>query len=165
MKSALEAQAQCFKAARVSQPTTIPVVCALIVRDDRVLLARRPAGKHLALKWEFPGGKVEPGEDAEAALVREIKEELGCEIEVLRALPAHEHEYERGRIRLIPFLCRIAEGSAEPCAHEHDALAWARVEELMDYDLAPADVPVVRALDSELVESCSGKIMDADSES
>ena len=60
----------------------IPVVCAVIERKGRVLIARRPAHKHLGLKWEFPGGKVEPDESAEAAIIREIQEELGCAIEI-----------------------------------------------------------------------------------
>ena len=123
----------------------IPVVCALIVRESRVLLAQRPPGKHLALKWEFPGGKVEPGEEAELALVREIREELDCEVEVVAALPRSLHDYERGRVEMIPFICRLAKGSAEPRACEHAALAWVTDDELGAYDLAPADWPVLRA--------------------
>ena len=124
----------------------VPVVCALIIRDDRVLIAQRPAGKHLALKWEFPGGKVEPGEQPASALVREIREELGCEIEVVEALHTSRHRYERGEIELIPFICKFAEGSSEPHPHEHVAVEWVRAEELSGYDLAEADLPVVRLL-------------------
>ena len=125
----------------------IPVVCALIVRGDRVLIARRPAGKHLALKWEFPGGKVEPGEEPAAALVREIREELGCEIDVTDELPSAVHRYQRGEIELIPFLCKLAVGSSEPHPHEHVAVEWPRVSDLRAYDLAEADLPVVSLLE------------------
>lgn len=125
----------------------IPVVCALIFRDDRVLIAQRPAGKHLALKWEFPGGKVEPGEEAAAALVREIREELGCEIETFERLQSVSHRYERGEIELIPFVCKLADGSSEPHPHEHVAVQWVRTDDLGGYDLAEADLPVVRLLE------------------
>jgi len=124
----------------------IPVVCAIIERDDRVLLAQRPAHKHLALKWEFPGGKVEPGETAEAAIVREIREELSCDVRVVRALPRFTHLYDRTTIGMIPFVCQLAAGSPAPQALEHVALAWVLPGELAGYDLAAADLPVVAAL-------------------
>ncbi len=126
-------------------PTPIPVVCAVIEKDGRVLLAQRPAGKHLALKWEFAGGKVEPGEDPAAALVREIREELGCDIVVVRALPRFTHCYPDVLIEMFPFVCCLAPGSAEPHPHEHVALAWVAPGELLSYDLAAADLPVVAA--------------------
>ena len=81
------------EATRPEASVTVPVVCAVIIRDGRVLIAQRPAHKHLALKWEFPGGKVEPGESAEAAIVREIREELGCDFAIGRALPRFTHAY------------------------------------------------------------------------
>jgi 8-oxo-dGTP diphosphatase len=121
----------------------IPGVCAVIERDGLVLLAQRPTDKHLPLKWEFAGGKVEPGEDAPTAILREIREELGCEIVITRALPRFEYDYTRVVIEMIPFVCALAPGSAEPHAHEHVALAWVRPGELATYDLAPADLPVV----------------------
>lgn len=123
----------------------IPVVCALILRGSSVLLAQRPVGKHLALKWEFPGGKVESGEAPEQAILREIEEELGCEIAVVSALPRSHHEYDRGTVEMIPFICRLLGRSSEPVAHEHAALAWVAEGELEKYDLAPADWPVVQA--------------------
>jgi len=126
--------------------TSIPVVCAILRRDDLILLAQRPEGKHLALKWEFPGGKVEPSEDPQAAMVRELKEELGCEVEIAAALPRSSHAYERGVVEMIPFICRLTSNSSEPHPHEHAALAWVTMEELQGYDLAPADWPVVEAL-------------------
>jgi 8-oxo-dGTP diphosphatase len=121
----------------------IPVVCAVIEHEGRVLLARRPVNKHLPLKWEFAGGKVEPGEDPAAAIVREIREELGCEIVITRALPRFPHDYTRVVIEMIPFVCVLAPGSPAPHPHEHVALAWVRPGELTGYDLAPADVPVI----------------------
>jgi 8-oxo-dGTP diphosphatase len=121
------------------------VVCALIERDGCLLLAQRPAHKHLPLKWEFPGGKVEAGEDPAAAIRREIREELGCEIQVVRALPDFLHDYSPVVIRMLPFVCRFAPASAEPQPHEHRAIAWVRPPALRSYDLAAADLPVVDA--------------------
>ncbi|MCX6937521.1 MAG: (deoxy)nucleoside triphosphate pyrophosphohydrolase [Verrucomicrobia bacterium] len=121
----------------------IPVVCALIECDGRVLLARRPEHKHLGGKWEFPGGKIEPGEAPEAALIRECTEELGCQIEVGAALPPVEHCYPGRTILLRPFVCQLAHGSPAPCANEHSALAWVEPERMADYDLPAADAPIV----------------------
>ncbi|MGH6629146.1 MAG: (deoxy)nucleoside triphosphate pyrophosphohydrolase [Burkholderiales bacterium] len=126
-------------------PVPIPVVCALIERDGRVLLAQRPAGRHLALQWEFPGGKVEPGEEPAAALRREIREELGCDIVIGRELRRFEHTYGTTVIEMIPFVCALMAGTPEPHPHEHIALAWVVPRELESYDLAAADLPVVRA--------------------
>lgn len=127
----------------VASSPTVPVVCALIERSGRLLLAQRPAHKHLPFKWEFPGGKVEPGEEAWAAIVREIREELGCEIVITRALPRFPFDYGAVAIEMIPYVCRLAADSPEPHPHEHVALAWATPDELPRYDLAPADVPVI----------------------
>lgn len=121
----------------------VPVVCALIERDGRLLLAQRPVDKHLPRKWEFPGGKVEPGEDSTAAIIREIREELGCEVEITRALPRFPFTYGMVIIEMIPYVCVLAAYSPEPHPHEHLALAWALPNELLSYDLAPADVPVI----------------------
>ena len=121
----------------------IPVVCAVIEHEGRVLLARRPLDKHLPLKWEFAGGKVEPGEDPTAAIIREIREEFGCEIVITRALPRFDYDYTRVVIEMFPFVCHLAPGSAAPAALEHVALRWVRPNELVGFDLAPADWPVV----------------------
>lgn len=127
----------------MASPQLVPVVCALIERDGRLLLAQRPVNKHLPLKWEFPGGKVEPGEDAAAAIVREIHEELGCDVTITRALPRFPFDYGRVIIEMIPYVCTLTPGSPEPHPHEHVGLAWAQPDELLRYDLAPADVPVL----------------------
>jgi 8-oxo-dGTP diphosphatase len=127
-----------------SAPPPIPVVCALIERNGLVLVAQRPAHKHLPLKWEFPGGKVEPGESPEAAIVRELREELGCEFAISRALPRFNHAYAE-TIEMIPFTGRLARGSPEPHPHEHVALRWVAPAEFASLDLAAADLPVVAA--------------------
>ena len=124
----------------------LPVVCAIILHSNgRVLLAQRPHGKHLAMKWEFPGGKVETGELAATALARELREELGCEVSILAELPHSLHTYDRGTIEMIPFICELLSSSPEPHPHEHAALAWSSPEDLLKHDLAPADCPVVAA--------------------
>ncbi len=134
-------------ATAVTPPPPVPVVCAVIIdAAGRILLAQRPAHKHLPLKWEFPGGKVEPGEEAEAAIRREIHEELGCELTITRALPRFVHAYPNVRIEMIPFVCQLTPSSPPPHAHEHVALAWVTREEMKTYDLAPADWPVVASL-------------------
>lgn len=124
----------------------VPVVCAVIVRDGLVMLARRPPGRKLGGLWEFPGGKVEHGESAEAALHRELREELGCEVRITKALPSLLHTYEWGSIELIPFVCELTPESALPHPHEHTGLAWVARDKLASYPLAPADVPVLTFL-------------------
>jgi 8-oxo-dGTP diphosphatase len=122
---------------------TIDVVCALIIRNGCVLCAQRSEHMALPLKWEFPGGKVEPNELPEAALKREILEELGVEIEIGSALQVSEHSYDGVRtIRLIPFLAFITDGR-EPRAHEHSEIRWVPNSDLMQLDWAAADVPIV----------------------
>lgn len=127
----------------------IPVVAAVIEDGHgRVLVAQRPAHKHLALQWEFPGGKIDPGETPEAALVRELREELGVEATIIRALPRFTHDYGSVAIAMQPFVCRLAPGSAAPHAHEHVALRWLAPAELGAIELAAADRPIVAALDT-----------------
>lgn len=119
----------------------VDVTCGLIERDGRVLVAQRPPGKALAGKWEFPGGKVEPGEAADACLARELREELGVDVRVGEALPPTLHRYAAGAIRLLPFRCALVAG--EPHPHEHSALRWCTPEEIAALDLAAADLPVL----------------------
>lgn len=119
------------------------VVAALIRDGDgRLLACKRPAGKHLGGKWEFPGGKVEAGEDPAAALVRELREELGVTVEPLSPLSPVVWDYGRGPIRLLPWLCRIAAGEVHP--HEHEEIRWCDGETLATLDWAEADIPVLR---------------------
>ena len=120
----------------------IDVVCGLIEDGaGRVLACRRAAGQALAGLWEFPGGKLEPGEDAAAALVRELREELGVVVESGEALAPVEHDYGGFVIRLIPLRCRVVSG--EPHPHEHDAIRWVGPHETGALEWAAADLPVV----------------------
>lgn len=119
---------------------------ALIDRDGRVLLAQRPAGKSMAGLWEFPGGKVEPGENPESALVRELHEELGIETwnSCLAPLTFASHAYEEFHLLMPLFACRKWEGVPKP--REGQALAWARPSELRNYPMPAADVPLIPIL-------------------
>jgi 8-oxo-dGTP diphosphatase len=126
--------------------SSIPVVCAVIEDGaGRVLVAQRPRHKHLALKWEFAGGKVEPNELPDVAIQREIHEELGCTIRVVRDLPRFTHDYGDIVIEMIPFVCALATDSKLPHPHEHVAIRWVTPNELRTLDLAPADWPVVES--------------------
>ncbi len=130
----------------MSDAAPVPVVCAIIRRNGLIMLAQRPLDKKLGGLWEFPGGKVEPGEQPEAALHRELQEELGCAVRIIQPLPSFVHAYDWGSIELIPFVCELAPASAAPHPHEHIALVWVEPALLCDYDLAPADVPLLAAL-------------------
>lgn len=125
----------------------VPVVAAVLEDGaGRILLARRGPRQSLPLKWEFPGGKIEPGETPPAALARELAEELGIAVTTGRSFPVCTHDYGHAVVELHPFACRLAPGSPPPAAREHIALAWVTPAELAAYDLAPADWPVVEAL-------------------
>jgi 8-oxo-dGTP diphosphatase len=114
--------------------------------EGRVLIARRPAGKMLAGLWEFPGGKVEPGESPEDALVRELEEELSVQVApaALTPLTFVSHAYPNFRLLMPLYAARRWQG--DPQAHEHDALAWVAPSDLHGYDMPPADAPLVRFL-------------------
>jgi 8-oxo-dGTP diphosphatase len=116
--------------------------CALVDADGRVLIGQRPPGKQLAGLWEFPGGKVEAGETPEAALIRELKEEL--DIEVTQACLAPfvfaSHAYEDFHLLMPLFLCRRWQGFVRQI--EHSALAWVRPDRMNDYPMPPADAPL-----------------------
>ncbi|WP_344843338.1 8-oxo-dGTP diphosphatase MutT [Celeribacter arenosi] len=119
---------------------------ALVDTDGRILLAQRPAGKSMAGLWEFPGGKVEPGETPEAALVRELHEELGIETwnSCLSPLTFASHAYADFHLLMPLFVCRKWNGT--PVPKEGQTLAWARVNELRDYEMPPADIPLIPIL-------------------
>lgn len=128
-----------------SFPTSlVEVVCALIWKSDRVLLAQRAPEKRLGGLWEFPGGKVELGESPEEALHRELAEELGCRVEILGALPTTRHIYPWCEVNLHPFVCQLQVGSPEPQALEHIAIHWSLWKDVPDYELAGADYPVIQ---------------------
>ena len=125
----------------------IDVVAAAIIRSDgRVLIAQRLAGKHLAGGWEFPGGKLEPGETRTAALERELREELGIVIHDPRPLMRLRHVYPHGEVLLDIWVVERYEG--EPRGMDGQALRWCTHDELAAADLLPADRPIVEALRS-----------------
>lgn len=119
---------------------------ALIDKDGRVLLAQRPEGKSLAGLWEFPGGKVEPGESPETALIRELHEELGIETwsSCLAPLTFASHAYDDFHLLMPLFACRRWQGIPHP--REGQNLAWARAAELGNYPMPPADIPLIPVL-------------------
>ncbi|GAA0296882.1 8-oxo-dGTP diphosphatase MutT [Rhodovulum strictum] len=119
---------------------------ALVDADGRVLLAQRPEGKSMAGLWEFPGGKVEPGETPEAALMRELKEELGIDTwaSCLAPLTFASHSYEDFHLLMPLFICRKWQG--QPHGHEGQALAWVRANDLRSYPMPPADLPLIPIL-------------------
>ncbi|SMF33645.1 8-oxo-dGTP diphosphatase [Tistlia consotensis] len=137
-------------AARLAEPAPKPVVlvaaAALIDPDGRVLLAQRPEGKAMAGLWEFPGGKVHEGETPEAALVRELKEELGIDTRqsCLAPVAFASHGYESFHLLMPLFACRVWQGDPQPL--EGQTLAWVRPARLADYPMPPADIPLVALL-------------------
>ena len=129
-----------------SKPLILVVACALVDTDGRVLIARRPEGKSMAGLWEFPGGKVEPGETPEEALIREIREELTIEIckPCLAPLSFASHDYDEFHLLMPLFMCRNWEGDIVPV--EAQELAWVRPNRLRGYPMPPADEPLIAHL-------------------
>jgi len=119
---------------------------ALIDAEGRVLLAQRPEGKSLAGLWEFPGGKVEAGETPEAALIRELHEELGIETwtSCLAPLTFASHSYESFHLLMPLYACRRWQGMVQQ--REHQALAWVRARDLAAYPMPEADLPLIPIL-------------------
>jgi len=128
------------------RPVLLVAACALIDAEGRVLLARRPEGKPLAGLWEFPGGKLRPGETPEAALIRELREELGIETATSCIAPFAfaSHAYERFHLLMPLYVCRRWQGQAT--GREGQALAWATPARMADYPMPPADKPLVAML-------------------
>ena len=129
-----------------SRPIVLVAAVALIDPDGRVLLAQRPAGKHLAGLWEFPGGKVQPGETPEAALIRELDEELGIDVvaSCLAPFTFASHSYPEFHLLMPLYICRKWSGIAT--AREGQRLAWVWPPRLGDYPMPPADKPLVAML-------------------
>ncbi|MFT7362099.1 MAG: 8-oxo-dGTP diphosphatase [Algoriphagus sp.] len=124
----------------------IPVTCILLFHQGKILAAQRSSQMDLPLLWEFPGGKVEKGESEKACILREIKEELGIEIEVLERVGEFDYVYsEEKSIRLIPFLAVWK--SREIILLEHVQISWIGKSDLNTIDWAPADLPIVEYLE------------------
>lgn len=124
------------------RPPLVLVVAAVVVREDRVLLSRRPPGKHLAGLWEFPGGKIEAWESPEEALIREVREELALEVEAPRPFAFVHHDYPEKRILLLAYRC---DARGEPASGELE-WRWQPVSELDPRSMPAADAPIVAAL-------------------
>ena len=125
---------------------TLVVACALIDADNRVLVTQRPEGKSLAGLWEFPGGKLEVGERPEAALIRELKEELGIDVKeaCLAPLTFASHGYEGFHLLMPLYVCRRWEGM--PVPQEMQAMKWVRPGKLRELAMPPADEPLIPPL-------------------
>jgi 8-oxo-dGTP diphosphatase len=126
----------------------ITVVGAVVINDGLVLCAQRGPEGNLPGMWEFPGGKVEPGETKETALKREIAEELNCVVEVGGKVATTTHSYEFGQVTLTTFYCVLVEGT--PTLTEHASLRWLRLDELGTLTWAPADIPAVAQIQADL---------------
>lgn len=124
-------------------PIVLVVAVALVDADGRVLIAKRPEGKKLAGLWEFPGGKVDPGESPESALIRELREELGIDTHesCLAPLTFASHAYDDFHLLMPLYVCRRWKGEIR--AHEHADLKWVRPARLGDYPMPPADAPLI----------------------
>jgi 8-oxo-dGTP diphosphatase len=120
------------------------VSAGILLRGQTVFLARRPEGKHLAGYWEFPGGKIEAGESPEVTLIREFAEEFGVQIRVQHKFHENVHTYPGGAVTLHTYLAQHVAGAFEQ--REHAALRWVPLHQLLDYQLAPADVPIAEKL-------------------
>ena len=130
----------------IAKPVLLVVAVALVDADRRVLIAQRPEGKAMAGLWEFPGGKVEPGETPESALIRELEEELGISTQQACLAPVSfaSHSYENFHLLMPLYACRKWQGTPQP--REHIALKWVRPQALRDYPMPPADEPLIAAL-------------------
>ncbi|MEO1206323.1 MAG: (deoxy)nucleoside triphosphate pyrophosphohydrolase [Pseudomonadota bacterium] len=125
------------------KPILTVVAAALIDADNRVLLTQRPPGKSLAGLWEFPGGKIDPGESPEKALVRELYEELAIDVCLTCIAPFTfaSHAYDEFHLLMPLYICRSWDGEVSP--QEGQNLAWARANRLQDYPMPPADLPLL----------------------
>lgn len=126
----------------------LPVVCAIVVDDDKILAVKKSVHQTYPNKWEFPGGKVEPGETDKKALIREIAEELQIEIMVNMKLQTVFYEEANRIIELRPYLCERVLGDIQ--LNEHQEYKWMEIDALLHLDFAPADIPVAREVKSLL---------------
>ncbi len=125
----------------MGEQRAVKVTCAIIERNGRVLAIQRSEAMSMPMKWEFPGGKLEEGEDPAECLTREIREELGVDVVILRALSPVVHDYDTWTIELLPFVCEITRGAM--VLHEHRAAVWMAPRDLPELDWPDADLPVL----------------------
>lgn len=125
------------------------VVAAIIKEKDQLLIAQRPSKDPLAGKWEFPGGKLEPGETPEECLVREIREELQVEVEIGSFYDDNVYAFKDQAIHLLFYWAEIMNG--EVTLVVHDDVKWITIKELARFDFAPADIPIVKRLEREYI--------------
>jgi len=118
----------------------VKVVAAIIKKNEKILIARRKKGKHLELKWEFPGGKVEDGESEENTLKRELFEEFGIKVKVHQFVTESFYDYEHIKINLRAYVVEHLEGDFNLL--DHDKVLWINIEDQEKYDFAPADIPI-----------------------
>jgi 8-oxo-dGTP diphosphatase len=120
----------------------LKVTCAIIEANNKTLVVQRSEEMKLPEKWEFPGGKIEPGETEEECLIREIKEELNINIDVIQRLKPSTFHYPNQSIQLIPFIANYSEGELKLA--EHKNFKWLSKEDLLHLDWAEADIPIVK---------------------
>ena len=131
---------------KMKKQTPVKVVAAVIGKDGRVLIAKRQQGDKLAGKWEFPGGKIDPGETAEEALKRELHEELDIETEILGFICSSHYDYEHLSVELLAYRVKHISGDITP--YVHDEVKWVLPDDLCSYDFPAANEEIVRRLSS-----------------
>ena len=123
----------------------IQVVCGIIYNNDQeIFIARRKPGKHLESFWEFPGGKIQSGESPISALHRELHEELGMKVIVEKYFSSNQHQYGAFQIELIAYRCEFVSATFEMT--DHDKYEWVKPDNLLDWKLAPADIPIMELI-------------------
>lgn len=122
----------------------INVVAGILTKKDKILIAKRRLNQHLGGSWEFPGGKIEPNESETDALIREFQEELNIEIRVIKKYHQNLHSYPDKNVNILSYLVEHISGDIQLRAHE--SAAWVTPDELINYDMAPADIPIARLL-------------------
>ena len=139
---------------KMKKQTPVKVVAAVIEKDGRVLIAKRRQGDKLAGKWEFPGGKIDPGETAEEALKRELHEELDIETGVEDFICSSCYDYEHLSVELLAYRVKHISGNITP--HVHDEVRWVLPEDLASYDYPEANLAIINAISGMYEKAKSG---------